>query len=118
MRNSKISAKVGFLGDCTHGHSLRVDDVQYMVFQPNDPPPWWKLMLHQGTFKSGTDGTTKTISGYIGKPKGLKQILWERGMYNMQDPPKLEVQRTILGNYDYQHEETALEKLLIGLVIC
>lgn len=60
------------------------------------------------------DGTKKEIVDYVGKPKGLRQILWERGFWNNLDPefkPKLEDQRaTIAKCYDFEHEETALEQ--------
>lgn len=48
-----------------HAPSLQPGDVQKMTFQPNDPPPFYK--------PNATD--------YVGKPKGLKVVLKERGLW-------------------------------------
>lgn len=49
-----------------HMHNaLKIGDTQHLVFQPGDAPPFYKL--------DSTD--------YIGKPKGMKQIAYERGLW-------------------------------------
>lgn len=95
MRPTKILAEKGYLGAYSHDSMLKVGDVQHMVFQPNDPPPFYEPQAQD----------------YVGKPKGLRQVLWERGLLNTQDPPVLKEQRKILGNcLDFLHEETALSQ--------
>ena len=123
MRSSKIIASEGFLGPHLHDHVLKVGDIQHMVFQPTDPPPWYApetprfdtvLCSADGTPERNPDGTCKTTSGYVGKPKGLRQVLWERGFWNVADPkykPTIDKLRTVLANcFDFQHEKTALER--------
>ena len=45
--------------------ALKKNDVQHLVFQPGDAPPFYKL--------GATD--------YVGKPKGLRQVAYELGLY-------------------------------------
>lgn len=47
--------------------NLRKGDTQYLYFQPSDPPPFYKPELRR--------------EEYVGKAKGMKQILWERGLW-------------------------------------
>ena len=72
---------------------LKINDVQHFVYRDDDLPPY----LAPGTPKydiqqlvvvkkrKGNDGNPvqemKTISGYVGKNKGILQILVERGKY-------------------------------------
>ena len=46
---------------------LKKGDIQHMVFQENDPPPFYKQDL--------------SPAEDIGKTKGMKQVLFERGLY-------------------------------------
>ena len=46
---------------------LKKGDVQHMVFQENDPPPFYRPCMRP--------------ADYVGKPKGIKQILFERGLF-------------------------------------
>ena len=46
---------------------LKAGMFQYMVFQENDAPPFYK--------------PNATIAEYVGKPKGFKQVLYERGLW-------------------------------------
>ena len=46
---------------------LKAGMFQYMVFQQNDAPPFYK--------------PNATIAEYVGKPKGFKQVLYERGLW-------------------------------------
>ena len=74
-----------------------------MVFQEGDPPPFY----------------SPGASAYVGKPKGLRQVLYERGLIDVGTPeqqkdlPKVDQLREIMANcYDFQHEETALEQAM------
>ena len=42
-------------------------DIQHMTFQENDPPPFYR--------------PTIPPQQYVGQPKGMKQVLFERGLY-------------------------------------
>ena len=46
---------------------LKIGDIQHMVFQENDPPPFCRPNLAR--------------ESYVGKCKGMKQVLYERGLY-------------------------------------
>ena len=46
---------------------VQVGDIQHFYFREGDPPPWYKPNLPP--------------SEYIGKAKGMKQIMWERGLW-------------------------------------
>ena len=77
-----IIANEGFLGPYPHDRSLKVGDIQSMVFLPEDAPPWYAPDAPQfdtvqshpdGTPVRNPDGTPKISNGYVGKPKELKQ---------------------------------------------
>jgi len=105
----------GCLGN-NEGRCLNVGDVQYMVFQEGDPPP--------------TEGATE----YVGKAKGIKQVLKERGLYTPEMRGELdnkEINRRIRLNIplldpalnmhlvlancpDFKNEICALEEMLIS----
>ena len=104
MRSTKIQAEKGFLGSngfelCRKDprpsdSRLQVGDLQHMVFQEGDPPPWYD----------------PHAEGYTGQPKGLKQILWERGLWS--DSLTLPTARLAMAEcLDFTCEETALEQL-------
>ena len=114
MRSSKILAEAGFLGP--YARTLAVGSQQHMAFQDNEPPPWYA----PGTPKYDStellpNGQRKEVIGYVGKPKGLKQVLWERGFWDVNNAgfkPKLEDLRKIMADcLDFKHEETALEQV-------
>ena len=111
MRNTKILREDGFLGP--HPRTLTVGQVQSLVFRPRDAPPWYAPTTpEQDKEETQPDGTKKTIPGYMGKPKGLKQVLWERGLWDPLKPPKVDQAREIIAAcFDFSNEETALEKL-------
>jgi hypothetical protein len=97
------------------------------------PPPWYQLDAAPNdqtddstkVEKKDKDGSislvSKVISGYVGAPKGLKQILWERGLWvdgMTRDGPK-ETDRSItsaivvLGSCpDFQAQRSAMDELL------
>lgn len=61
-RPSKMSA--GCLGD---GAVLKVGDIQHFAYRAGDPPPHFE----------------PNVTEYIGKAKGKRQILWERGLWKV-----------------------------------
>eukprot|EP00951_Prasinocladus_malaysianus_P004373 scaffold30728_cov33-Prasinocladus_malaysianus.AAC.1 len=99
MRSTKILAVEGFLGPHDHPGRLQVGDVQHMQFQEGDSPPWYAPQ-------------TKA-EDYVGKPKGLKQLLWERGFLSNDTQLTLkEMRQTLANTTDFLHEETALEQVV------
>lgn len=78
MRDTKIERELGFLGD--HQHFVKVGDVQRMVFVDTDPPPHFEPSAPK--YDQPATETRKAMEGYVGKPKGLRQVLWERGLYH------------------------------------
>ena len=72
---------------------MSVGDIQCMVFKEGDLPPYFSpdqpqfntLVTVQRKRKAGDQGPEafdeKTIKGYIGEAKGIKQLLMERGLW-------------------------------------
>eukprot|EP00733_Pompholyxophrys_punicea_P000792 Pompholyxophrys_punicea_v1_NODE_290_length_2356_cov_40.811280.p1 type:complete len:268 gc:universal NODE_290_length_2356_cov_40.811280:1473-2276(+) len=58
----------------------------------------------------------KIVEGYVGKPKGMRQILWERGLWiegmtaDSLDP-KLNIKSILSSCTDFRNEKTALQAL-------
>jgi hypothetical protein len=75
MRDTVIEREEGFLG-LNPGRTLQVGDTQRMVFAEDDPPPHFKPDAPK--YDQPEINGKKAVGGYIGKPKGLKQVLWER----------------------------------------
>ena len=59
---------------------LKDGDTQFMQFQKEDGPPWYDQNAPADDVL-GDDGKV-THEGYVGRPKGMKQILWERGLWD------------------------------------
>ena len=70
MRATTIERAEGFLGPDS---VLKVGDVQSMIFEESDGPPHFE--------PDAPPHDTETKEGYVGRPKGLKQVLWERGLH-------------------------------------
>ena len=76
-----------------HDCRVRAGDTQTMTFSAEEehpPPPFYylyalwsdQLDLYQNNEQRTTKGgKLKIIVGYAGKAKGVKQILWERGLW-------------------------------------
>ena len=101
MRKTIIAGTDGFLG--SFNPKLKPGDTQHLAFQAGDPPPFY----------------APQATGYVGKPKGLRQVLYERGLIDVgtteqpKDLPKVDELREIMTNcYDFQNEETALEQAM------
>eukprot|EP00732_Lithocolla_globosa_P002572 Lithocolla_globosa_v1_NODE_1727_length_2377_cov_16.907407.p2 type:complete len:243 gc:universal NODE_1727_length_2377_cov_16.907407:1199-471(-) len=70
-----------------------------------------------------TEEIDNIIEGYIGKPKGKKQILWERGLWveGMKGPvkgkpldPALNMDEVLRSCRDFREEKSALQALVEG----
>ena len=100
----------------TYGPQLGPGDVQHFDFQPGDPPPFYEPNAPKQDVKGRIvlpNGQTKEINqhGYIGKPKGMRQIAWERGLWR---PGMVEADLSEALNkcHDFATQKTALEKLV------
>jgi hypothetical protein len=86
MRDSIISRDVK-LGE---GSKLHHGDVQRMYFTDDDDPPFYQPAApkYNETVrvfnKKTNEWVSKEIEGYVNKPKGIKQILHERGLYHKE----------------------------------
>ena len=63
---------------------LKPGDTQYFFFRESDPPPWYKPdapKYDRPTSKHDKAGNPIIDEGYVDKPKGMKQVLWERGLW-------------------------------------
>jgi hypothetical protein len=76
MRDSVIERAEVFLGA---GAQLSVGDTQCMIFKEGDQPPHFEPNAPKYDILA-SEGA-KAREGYVGKAKGLRQILWERGLY-------------------------------------
>ena len=77
MRSVKILQN--FNSPCPGMELLTIGCTQHLVFQPGDAPPFYN----------------KDAVDYVGKPKGLKQVAFERGLWrtgmvkhNAEDPDR------------------------------
>lgn len=62
-----------------HNPKLAVGSTQYMHFRDGDDPPWYD---QNAPARDVVDAAGKVVTpGYVGKPKGMKQVLWERGLW-------------------------------------
>jgi hypothetical protein len=60
--------------------------------QPGDPPPFYDLSAPPEdveTSKRDRKGNVVKKEGYVGKPKGMKQIAWERGLHMPESEGKM-----------------------------
>jgi hypothetical protein len=89
---------------------LGVGDNQQFQFLEGDLPPFDDPLRLPDDTTETRRGKEVTVEGYVGKPKGMKQILWERGMWErgMKVP---EMRALLAGRKDFAGEETALQKL-------
>ena len=67
-----------------YDQKLKPGDVQSFAFAEHDPPPFYDLeapKVDTPTGKRNNKGEPVIKEGYVGKPKGMKQIAWERGLH-------------------------------------
>lgn len=80
MRNSVL--KKDDIGTLKHNRTLKVGDIQSMVFDEND-----LIERAEEANISLTETKQKIVDGYVGKPKGAAQIACKRGF--LDDKGKL-----------------------------
>jgi hypothetical protein len=90
---------------------LKKGDVQCFVFTADDLPPAHEPLTLREDSEVTKFGVTKTVPGYVGKPKGLRQVLWERGLY-IQGMKLPEMREVLSACLDFKHEECALEDMV------
>lgn len=137
MRDTKVTAAclgpnpatvvwIGKRYDC----KLKPGDVQHATFQAGDPPPFYDLDAEPKSKKRGRKvkgpsvgkGKNTWVSeptiGYEGKPKGIRQMLWERGLWEggmtgRADPKTGKNCYTVLGSCpDFRAEKSALQHVV------
>ena len=77
MRRTLIERVEGFLGPSA---VLKVGVWQELVYRECCEPPHFEPNAPMHDVPATEN--TKAVEGYMNKPKGLKQILWERGLYH------------------------------------
>ena len=87
---------------------LKLGDVQSMTFGANDPPPFYDWEAPAKDMGGGKK------EGYVGKAKGMKQVLWERGWYidkmsTTTKDPKMNLGFVLGSLPDFFNERTALQ---------
>ena len=114
LRAANLGLKVGGKGQdiVRAGWYVRADGdriVQHMVLQPDDDVPQF-----QGG--AGGGGVPKEFAHlgdkwYVGKGKGVRQILWERGLW--RDDLRLESARDLLdAQPDFREAKSALQEMI------
>jgi hypothetical protein len=68
------------------GLCLKPGDVQHMVFQQNDPPPFQDPTAPPTGVIRTVKGKLKPYYGYIGANKGLLQVLYKRTQCRYSSP--------------------------------
>ena len=92
----------------------KLGEVQRMSFGPNDPPPFYDWEAPAKDKEMRRRGKVEKREGYVGKPKGSKQVLWERGWYivgmsTTAKDPKMNIEKVLGGLPDFKNERTALQ---------
>ena len=104
---------------------LKPGDTQIFFFGEGMPPPWYKPnapKYDRPTGKRDKEGRDLVEEGYVGKAKGMKQVLWERGLWKEGMVKRLEedaegglglsMYHVLSDCWDFARETTALmEKL-------
>ena len=85
-----------------------------MSFGPSDPPPFYDLAAPPKDKKIVKRGKRELKEGYVGKAKGMKQVLWERGWYvdgmsSVSTDPKPNIEMVLGGLPDFKNERSALQ---------
>lgn len=111
---------------------LKPGDTQHFYFRPGDPPPFYDVSAPAtdttSTSRKRKNGEFAVKEGYIGKPKGMMQIAWERGLVppdgkmhgrkvadDADDDEKLLSLPHVLSRcWDFEHAHTALEELFLS----
>ncbi|CAM9895827.1 unnamed protein product, partial [Chrysoparadoxa australica] len=97
LRDTVVTA--GCLGTFPTKVSLKAGDTQHMTYQAGDPPPFYAP--HLG------------IIEICGQAKGMKQVLFERGLWDPQNQMDGKVMKEVLGGCsDFAGEKSRIRKLL------
>jgi hypothetical protein len=75
--------------------------MQSFVFQEGDPPPFYSLKASKVDYITKKKRKRKgkfvecdvIVEGYVGKAKGMKQVLWERGLWVKDMVQKIDVDK-------------------------
>jgi hypothetical protein len=136
VRDTKIVKRDGYLGAGPEG-TLQVGQTQTGAFAEGDPAPIASPNAPKADEKkwqddaktipdNAKDGTQKVTAGYIGKAKGLKQLVQERGLwvagmtddgFHIQAGRKVykghdkNMRKVLSSCLDYKNEMTALQWL-------
>ena len=96
---------------------LKPGDTQRFYFTADDPPPWYKPNAPKYDKVDRITGKV-TEPGYVDKPKGKKQVLWERGLWKEGMVNRLEeddgrdmslsMHHVLSDCWDFANETTAL----------
>ena len=103
----------------------------YTRSQAGDPPPFYDLAAPEvdtATGKQNRKGEAVVREGYVQKPKGMKQVAWERGWHVPEAEGKmhgdkvdendetsdrsLSLRHAQENCWDFSHEKTALQELV------
>ena len=123
---------------------LKPGEKQSFHFTADGPPPFYDQQARREDYIDPSN-PTKTVTprkskknpnpqpqmvenilpGYVGKPKGMKQILWERGkwlptMTADHDTPELSMKKVLSSCPDFVEETTAMQDLVEsrGHILC
>lgn len=114
---------------------LQLGDTQCMAFAADAPPPFYswgapatdvmgtkgrdkraKRSAVEGIVGSADGGGFAVVQeGYVGKQKGMKQVLWERGLYvdgmsaAEKAPPEKRIDLILANLPDFKNEKSALQ---------
>ena len=117
-----------------HDCRVRAGDTQSMLFaeaEHNPPPPFYALDApwnntpdtdEKGNQRKTKGGTLKYHMGYAGRAKGVKEILWERGLWETGmkakldsdhiDYPAMSAQDVLANCQDFREEIGAMQSLI------
>ena len=112
-------------------HAGNTQTMSFSAEEEHPPPPFYSLYapwsdqpdLDQNNEQRKTKGgKLKTIVGYAGKAKGVKQILWERGLWvtgmkaklasDHSQYPFMSAQDVIANCEDFKEEISAMQELI------
>lgn len=102
---------------------LRVGDTQHMAFEEGAPPPFYacEALPHTSQKKKNSRGKeVVTHEAYVGKAKGMRQVLWERGLFvegmsaSADAPAEKRMDEIISSLPDFKNEKSALQHTVEG----
>jgi hypothetical protein len=124
MRDSRISSQ-DYLGNQSPA-MFQVGEIQKMYFDEQSTGPFYEhdadaikldrpysqMQLAEMQSRSRSNKPLPTTKkGWLHQPKGMKQILWERGLY-VNGMNKYQMQQSLAKCSDFQNEKIGIQKLL------